>query len=176
MCSGINSTPEKTNSSVTDHSEEKLLKRACGYADRLFKIRLRSEHELREKLKIRDYPPAIIDQTVQFFREMDLINDRRFARAWISSRLKRPFGLRRIRIELKKKEISADIIEDECTEASSGYEELEIVEDLAKHRATKYINLDPLKTKQRLYGYLQRRGFNTNTIIKAIKNISYDWK
>jgi regulatory protein len=153
-----------------EESEERFRK-AQTVVDRLLKFRLRSEQELREKLSRTGFPESTITQTIQHFRDLKLVDDRLFARQWISSRLKKPFGLARIRLELKKKGIDPDLIEQALSEATENYDELEIVTALAKHRASKYPKTDPEKIPQRVYGYLLRRGFSMGNIIKAVKTL-----
>ncbi len=136
---------------------------------RLLRFRLRSEKELREKLKAKKFPATVIGQTIEHFKDLELIDDHRFARQWTSSRLKRPFGINRIRLELREKGIHSAIIEKAIEETAENYEELDIVTELAQRRASKYKNCDPAKIKQRVYGYLLRRGFSISSINKAIK-------
>jgi regulatory protein len=48
-----------------------------------------SERSLRLKLQARNFTPEAIDQAVAWLSARDLLDDRRFAEAWISSRLER---------------------------------------------------------------------------------------
>lgn len=153
---------------MNNKEQEKSLHKAKIIGLRLLKFRLQSEQELHDKLKAKNLPIPVIEQTIQHFNDLGFVNDQQFARQWTSSRLKRPFGLNRIRMELKKKGINAAIIQETLDEAAQNYEELAVVTALIQHRASKYQDIAPDKIKQRLYGYLQRRGFNTNIIIKAI--------
>lgn len=151
--------------------QEEGFNKARSIVYRLLNIRLRSEHELRAKLVSKKLPQSIVEQAIRHFRELDLVNDRQFARQWITSRLKKPFGFNRIRLELTEKGIPTTVIQEELDAASKDYDELATAAQLARHRAGKYRNIDPDKVRQRLYGYLQRRGFKTPTIVKVIKNI-----
>jgi len=150
---------------------EKSIHRAKKIVYRLLKFRLRSEQELRDKLRLRNLPTPIAEQTIRYFKEVELIDDQLFAQQWTSSRMKRPFGLGRIRLELQKKGIDGAIIDNVLTEAGRQYDELAVVTPLAQHRASKYNNVSPDKIRQRVYGFLLRRGFSTNIVIKAIKTI-----
>ena len=149
--------------------KEDILFKTRNTVFRLLKFRLRSEKEILEKLKAKNLPVSVIRQTIHYFKDLDLIDDRRFAQEWTSSRLKKPFGINRIRLELKTKGIDPTIIETTIKEATDKYKELEVVTRLARHRASKYKNIDSKKIQQRVYGYLLRRGFSMNVIIKAIK-------
>ncbi len=153
----------------TDNEES--IQKAKKIVYRLLKFRSRSEQELRDKLKSKNLPTPIAEQAIRYFKELELIDDAVFARQWTSSRMKKPFGLGRIRLELQKKGIDAAIIDKVLTEAGQQYDELAVVTPLAQHRASKYSNVSPEKIRQRVYGYLLRRGFSTSTVIKALKSI-----
>ena len=151
--------------------KEEQFQKAQNTVFRLLKFRLHSEKEICDKLKAKKLPVAVINKTIRHFKNLDLIDDRQFAQHWTASCLKRPFGINRIRLELKKKGINPDIIDEVIKTVTGQYDELEVVIQLAKYRASKYKNVDPQKVKQRVYAYLVRRGFKMNIIIKAIKNI-----
>ena len=150
---------------------EEHLSKARNTVFRLLKFRLYSEKKIREKLQAKNLSASVINQTISCFKDLDLINDRRFAREWTSSRLKKPLGVNRIRLELKKKGIDPAVIEAAAKKATGQYNELEVVTRLARYRASKYKNIAPEKIQQRVYGYLLRRGFSINIIIKAIKDL-----
>ena len=152
-------------------SQDKNFCKARNIVFRLLKFRLRSEQELRDTLTAKSLPAPAVEQTIRYFKDIDLINDRVFAQQWISSRLKKPFGLNRIQLELKKKGIEADIIQEAIRKIMDDYDEQAIVTGLMQHRLNQYKGVDTDKIKQRMYGYLLRRGFNSNIIFKAIKTL-----
>ena len=148
--------------------------RAKTYIFRLLKIRFRSEKEARDKLQQKGFSEPTADEAVGYFKSLDLINDRQFARRWIASRLSssnKPFGVHRIRFELKEKGIDPDLLKEEFERATADYSEGEVVARLARRQALKYRDIPREKVKQRVYGYLLRRGFNPAVVMKAIKDI-----
>ena len=149
----------------------KELTRAKNTVFRLFKIRQQSEKEVIEKLQRKQIPTEAIKKAVRYFTELELIDDRKFAKGWINARLKKPFGFNRIRQELKNKGIAQDIIDEELAKATSDYPQSEVVVALAKRRAEKYYDIPEEKIKQRVYGYLVRRGFHSADIFKALKEL-----
>lgn len=156
---------------MENEAETKELKKARDCVFRLFKIRLRSEQELVDKLKTKKFSQDTISATLRYFTDLDLIDDRTFAQKWIAYRLMRPFGGNRIRNELRQKGIDNLIIDEELKKALAEYPQEEIVLTLAKRQAAKYKNIDTLKIKQRVYSYLCRRGFNLDIINKTVKKI-----
>ena len=138
---------------------------------RMLKLRLYSEKEIRDRLKKKQIEPQVIDDTVRYFKDLEFIDDRKFAKQWIVSRLMKPFGLSRIQFELKVKGIDDDVIAEEFAAAGKNFLEDEVVLKLAQKRASVYHRIPKEKVKQRVYGYLVRRGFGSYAIGKAIREI-----
>ncbi len=140
---------------------------------RLLKIRERSIKEITDKLKSKNYSNQEINAAIIFFKDNNLLNDKRFAQQWIQWRLSKPFGLKRIAIELKIKGIAPETIQEELKSAKETINEEKMVRDLIECRLPKYKNIERSKVLQRLYGYLSRRGFSPmiiNKILYQLKN------
>jgi len=145
-------------------NREELLEKARNYAFLLLKFRLRSERELYQRLKRKKFEEPIIGETLVFLKARGFIDDQTFARAWVTARLKRPLGLRRIRQELRAKGVEEEIINTEFREIKKDYPEEEILKQLAKTKLAKMKDLDPRVAKRRVAAYLLRRGFPPETI------------
>ncbi|MEW6075241.1 MAG: regulatory protein RecX [Candidatus Omnitrophota bacterium] len=145
--------------------------RAKEYAFLLLKFRQRSETEIRQRLERKKFDTAIIKDTVAFLTEKGFLDDRRFAVAWAESRLKKPFGLRRVRQELKIKGICGEVIEEVSAEAGARYPEKEIVEAIVRKRLKGFAGEDTVTIKRRLYGYLLRRGFSCDVTTETINRL-----
>lgn len=140
--------------------------------NRLFKFRPRSEHEIIAKLKEKKFESGIIDEVVLLYKNCGLIDDANFAKGWITSRLNKPMGFRRIRQELREKGVQDEIIDAQLAEAKTKYDETGAVSKIAQKRLKYYQGLDNLTKKRRLEGYLLRRGFSAEAVYKVIyKNI-----
>ena len=124
---------------------------AKKYIYRLLKIRFHSEKEVRDKLHQKGFSEPTADEAVGYFKGIDLINDRIFTQKWVSWRLAKPFGFKRIKLELKEKGVAPELIEEQFLEAKSDYPEEEIVARLAKRRAAKHSGVPPQKMKQKGY-------------------------
>lgn len=149
--------------------------RAKNYAFLLLKFRPRSQVEISYRLKKKKFSEAIIKETTSFLKDKGFIDDDYFARAWIESRLKRPFGFKRIKQELKLKGLKAETIDKEIDSAKTNYCEQDIVAKLAKQRLANLKHIEPQKAKQRVYAYLLRRGFSPDVIMDAIwTNSTYE--
>jgi regulatory protein len=155
------------SSSQSHSSPEK----ARAYAFLLLKFRLRSENELKSRLQQKGFSPELSQNTVNFLKEKEFIDDRVFAKGWVASRLKRPFGLRKIKQELAQKGLAKEIICDALAAAKENYSESQVASQLAKQRLSKLKGIDPLKAKARVYGYLMRRGFSPGVVGEIIKEL-----
>jgi regulatory protein len=151
-------------------NEDKELQRAKNYAFRLLKIRQRSIREIRERLTRKKYTPPVIDKVISSLKGLGYLDDKIFASAWIRARLKRPYGFRRIFLELKNKGINKELIEQSFKELKQGYSENIVVKELISKRLKLYKDLNPAALKRRLFAYLVRRGFNSETIKEEINN------
>ncbi|HSX36749.1 MAG TPA: regulatory protein RecX, partial [Patescibacteria group bacterium] len=119
--------------------------------------------EIVTYLERKEASPALIEQIVNKLSNIDLINDEKFARAFIADRkLLRPTSRRKLVMELKKKRVDADVIEAALAEDTPD-EQATLREIIArKRRQTKY--QDDLKLMQ----YLARQGFGYSDIKAAL--------
>lgn len=141
------------------------------YAFLLLKFRLRSEAELKARLKLKGFTEELAEDTVEFLKEREFIDDRVFAKGWAAARLKRPLGIRRIRQELLAKGLDKQIIEDALGQVKENYSEGRIVSELAQQRFSRLKGIEPLKAKSRVYAYLLRRGFSPDIVSETIKQL-----
>lgn len=144
------------------------LVRAKTIVFRMLNFRPRSELEIRDRLRQKNLSAGDVDRTIQYFKELELVNDREFARQWISSRLRKPLGPHRIRLELRRKGIAEDIIDEELPALLSTCPEADTIIDLIQRREHRYAGIDPAKRRRRLIDFLQRRGFSLPLIMKAM--------
>lgn len=144
-----------------------------NYLFRLIKFRIRSEKELKDKLKSRQYDGPTIEELIAYFKRLGYVNDKEFARSWIDYRLSKPLALRAIEAELKQKGIGREIINELISEKKGTLNEFEIARELAKTRLKKIrCRKDKEdKIRQKLYYYLSRRGFSSDIVSEVINQI-----
>ena len=148
-----------------------MLQKAKDYAFLLLKFRLRSENEIRQRLKKKKFDADIIEMTLFFLKDKGFIDDNYFAKTWIESRIKKPLGIRRLKAELSIKGINKAIIDTQIDEIKKSYSEEDIVGGIAKDRLNKLKGIDPQKAKKRVYAYLLRRGFSPEVVIDVLNQI-----
>ncbi|MDE1920452.1 MAG: regulatory protein RecX [Candidatus Omnitrophica bacterium] len=135
---------------------------------RFLKLRPRSVSELKEKLEDKGFAAAEIETAVHDLTASGLLNDRAFTKAFINYRLARPFGFRRIILELKEKGIDGEIIGQAITEARENCSPENIALDLARRRWQRMPDIDAQKKKKRVLDFLLRRGFEADIAMKVI--------
>lgn len=155
---------EITDSKVKELNElanfDQLYLKALKYLS----LRIRSEGELRQYLKRKGASSDQQKKIIQKLKNLDLINDEQFARAFIHDKLNvTPTSMRKISYELKKKYIAEDIIENSLKNEQISDEESLIKLIKIKRRQSKY--QDDLKLMQ----YLVRNGFNYGDVKHAMK-------
>ncbi len=139
---------------------------------KVFKYLARREHsryELYKKLNRKEYNRSNINKILNELEEKDYINDERFARSWIRSRLRlKPRGKRLIKKELTQKGVSKSLQDRLIFELVSEEKELEMAKNLSKkwlNRKRSKENLD-----RKLYRYLSNKGFSSNIAITILDN------
>jgi len=137
----------------------------------LLKFRLRSEQEIYQRLKRKEFEEDIIRDTLGFLKNKGFIDDTVFTKSWIQSRLKKPLGLRRIKQELKLKGIDKEIVDLQINEIKESYCEQDLVFRLAESRLSKLKSVDPAAARRRVYAYLIRRGFSPEIVIDCLSQL-----
>jgi len=138
---------------------------------RLLKIRPRSEHELRSRLLQKGFENKVIEEAIAAIAKIGLIDDLEFARLWVSSRIKRPLGLKRLSFELKQKGVDKDIIEKVVGEYNCPEKEEEVIRELLEQKLKKLSGLDRHKIKERLWGFFLRKGFSKDIVYDVLSEL-----
>jgi regulatory protein len=160
---------EVTNELIDKIQKKETFTKAKNDAIRFLSYRPRSEWEISNKLKNKKYPIFIIEETIYWLKEKNLINDRQFSLMWIRDRLtNKPLGKLRIRKELYNKGIDSEIIESTVNSfIKTDEDELELAYQLIERRRNslrlKNVQLEP----QKIINLLKNRGFS-NYVIKHI--------
>ena len=135
---------------------------------RLLAHRARSEQEMRKRLGLRGYPPAIVDAEVRRLRAAGLLNDEQFARAWVEDRLtSAPRGRRLLRYELLGHGVPAEVADAVTTDV----DDHDVALMLARRRAARLSGLDRSAFESRLGSYLQRKGLGYGVIAEVTRTV-----
>lgn len=125
--------------------------------------RARSEWEIRDYLKRKDYEPEVTDEIVKRLYGNNLLDDVSFARMWVDNRrLLKKTSRRRLMQELKQKRISEDIIGQVLEEDET--DEVLVLRQLIERKRTQTRYQD----EQKLMQYLIRQGFSYGDVKEAL--------
>ena len=126
--------------------------------------RARSADELRRAMAKKLVPEDIIEDLLERFERVGLVDDAAFATALVNTRTKvARRGARRIRAELREKGVPDELAEEALAEVDP-QDELEAATDFAAKKARSMASLDPAVARRRLYGALARRGFGSDIV------------
>jgi regulatory protein len=142
----------------------KEFNRAKRIAFQLLKFRARSQKEIIDRLKKKKISQDTIDKTLELLKKTGLIDDYEFARSWVNACMAKNWGIKRISFDLRNKGIKKEIIEEVLVAIKDKYKEYEVALGLAERRIKSYGDIDKYKARQRIYGFLSRRGFSFDTI------------
>jgi regulatory protein len=147
-------------------------------AAKFLNTRRRTEKEVRGKLWKEKFDSEILDEIILDLKNSGLIDDEAFAKAFIhDKRITKPVSSRQLTIELQKKGIQKNIIENILCEADEGEGE----EDRATKAATKKWDQllrresDDKKRKQKLITFLNSRGFEYQVIKEVVRKLDVNF-
>lgn len=125
--------------------------------------RPRSEREVRDRLRRREFKPDAIDYAIEKMRGWNYLDDRAFAEFWVENRTEHsPRGRRALQAELSAKGIDRAVVGDVLE--TTDLHEAESALDLARKRLRSLSNLDEATQKRRLGAFLGRRGYGWDVI------------
>jgi len=139
------------------------------YALYLLELRDRTEGEIRDKMRMKKYDTAEIEQAIQFLVERDLINDERFASNLVRNNSE--FGTKgkyKIRQKLIQLRVAPELIEASLNGINSDSELIRAT-DLAKNWLTKQKTILPEKRYEKLGRYLVSRGFEWEIVKEVLR-------
>ncbi len=137
----------------------------------LLKFRARSENELQKRLRRKGFSEIIIQNVLKDLKKTGLVDDAQFAQDWIENRYGQSYGPLRIKKELTEKGLDQQLISQKMESLRCQSSEKEIIEILIRKKMKTLNKLNPRIRKQRLYGYLLRRGFDPNLSEEAINQL-----
>ena len=158
---------------VYDILRKLVIKRAKLRAMHLLSDMGRTESQLRTKLKQGGYPDKAVEEAIRYVKSFGYINDAEYVRSFIDSR-KEKKSKKEIYAALKQKGVDSDIIEQVFEEMDYGEEDSrQAIEALMRKRNYNPDSAD-LKEKQKLMGYLMRKGFRYEDVNSVLNSADSD--
>ena len=134
----------------------------CAYQDRC-------THEVRTKLATFDMSDSDKEKIVKLFVDEGYIDDERYASTFVRSKIHlKKWGVNKIRMSLKMKGISDDIINNALSEIDPEMYRSELIKVL---QAKKINETDPFKHKAKLAQYAIQKGYEPSLVWDVVKNM-----
>lgn len=143
-----------------------LKKRAILRAMHILERTDKTEAQLRKKLEESEYPKEAVESAIAYVTSYGYLDDRRYAKHYIEWK-KQGKGKARLKMELAQKGISREIIE-EVLESTDFGETREMIRQIILKKRKTNIPMNE-KEKQRLYGFLMRKGFSSSDILAVMR-------
>ena len=132
--------------------------REVGYqqALRLLSYRPRASAEVRRNLEKHAMPAEVIEDVLARLQRAGLLDDSRFAQAWVDNRSEfRPRGRRALAVEMRQRGLDDESIQQALAEV----DEEALADQAASKQSRRLAGLDETAFKHKLSGFLARRGF-----------------
>lgn len=142
-------------------AEDKAFNLTLAYVAR----RMRSEGELQDYFRRKEYAPELAAQILERLRKLCFVDDEEFARRWVENRRAlRSSSTKKLRLELRQKKIADATIQMILTEDET--DERQLLRELVakKRKQSRY------QDDEKLMRYLAGQGFNYDDIKAALQN------
>lgn len=133
-----------------------------GYRDR-------SEKELRDKLRSKEYGEGVINEVMQRLESCGYVDDRDFAREVLASQQIKGKGRRAAQVKLRQLGVADEIVEEALQEAYPEADELATAVAWLKSRR---LDLSDRDQQQRVIRRLVARGFSYQTAREALDQLT----
>lgn len=170
-------------------SDDEAVREARDDALRLLSHRARSVSEMRSRLRRKGHDEGRVEDVVQWLLDRSYLDDRAFARQFVSERLRRrprgPFALVQ---ELRKRGVDRSLAESvvESVMEEEGVDEGAVARSAADgwlRRQSEGVRSaltagsssdDGRSAVRRLYGYLERKGFSREVVRTTVDRLRED--
>jgi regulatory protein len=133
---------------------------------RFLSYRPRSQSEVERYLRDKAIPEDVITDVIARLEQAKYLDDEEFARFWLDNRERfRPRSQRALRYELRQKGVSDEIIAQVLEKIDDEASAWRAVEG----RLSRWVNLPGDEFRQKVVGYLSRRGFDYSTISLTVE-------
>jgi regulatory protein len=148
---------------------------ASRLALRLLSQRSRSRHELVTALRRKRCPEEVVNLTLERLERAGLIDDQAFAQQMVDYYGRhRQLGRRAVHHKLRQAGVEASLAEPVLAETTSEAEELERARLVARKYLERTPRGDPRRLRARVYGLLQRRGFDAGLARQVTEEVVAD--
>jgi regulatory protein len=170
----------RKNDSIDESKKEKLINESnfLKIKDSAFRLITRRQHsisELRTKLYRKNINKDLLERVISHLISGGFLDDEKFATAYVEERSDKKIGKHKIRAELFKRGVARNIVDKALSHIDSA-QSLECASLLAKKKL-EYLERrekDTRKIKAKLYSFLNSRGYDTEIIMKVLRDVKLD--
>ena len=167
----------QANADLSEALRDRIIEEGASFltyerAVRLLTARSRSVVELRRRLIQAREEPARVERALTRLIALGFLDDSEYAMQLARSKVQgQGVSKRRFKQELFKRGVSGDMANAalETLEAEGGVDEAAAIEKLVVRKSRSLANLDPLTRQRRLWGFLARRGYDSDAIREAVR-------
>jgi len=138
---------------------------AMGRALNLLGYRARSEGEIRDRLRRREFGEETIQSVVDRLRELGYVDDEEFARN-VARQRARKYGPRRVTADLRKSGVNPETAQRAVEEEFADHSELD---DALSAASRRYNTGGSDAEARRVYGFLTRRGYSADVCAEVAR-------
>ncbi|WP_231506336.1 RecX family transcriptional regulator [Paenibacillus sp. UNC451MF] len=154
---------------VIIHAQEK--QQAYLDAIRLLAVRLRSEHELKVRLKQKGYEPNISAITIERLRQEKYVDDMLFAEQLTMQRIRsQKKGRHWVKQELQHKGLQSQHIVHALEKVDEETEYRHAFDLVFKRYRTEFAE-DSVKARRKAMGFLMRRGYSSSLVSRVMRDL-----
>jgi len=161
-------TPEEQSDIERDEQYIRAKQRALNYLAH----KPRTEAEVRRTLRNDDAPAPVVEDVVARLYELNYLDDEAYARDYAHNRFaNKKYGPIRIRRELTERGVDRHVAETAVDTLFDDRDPMDAARTHAEPRWNRLADEEPRRRKQKLYRYLRRRGFTSDTIYAVLDEL-----
>jgi regulatory protein len=165
LASNLNIGQKITLREIDEFKKEDAIEKGYLQALNFISYRPRSEAEVARRLEKYEIPDEIAEAVMMRLKQNRYVDDSKFAELWVDNRCEfRPRGAYALRMELRSKGVSEDVISLALTDL----DEEGLALKAARKASRRYDRLTNKDFQQKIYGYLSRRGFKYDIISSTL--------
>lgn len=159
---------------IEEMNFEDEIRKAFNKSLDFLSFRMRSESEVRQKLKDKEFGEAVIDEAIKKLYELNFLDDRAFSEALMRTQMRSSKkGPKAIQQDMQKKGIDKQVQKDVLASYSEE-EQLELAKGLAEKIADKEKTKTPRQIEQKISDTLLRKGYSYSLIKLAIEDLDLE--
>lgn len=159
---------------IEEMNFEDEIRKAFNKSLDFLSFRMRSENEVRQKLKEKEFGEAVIDEAIKKLYKLNFLDDRAFSEALMRTQMRSAKkGPKAIQQDMQKKGIDKQVQKDVLASYSEE-EQLEIAKGLAEKIADKEKTKTPRQIEQKISDTLLRKGYSYALIKQAVADLDLE--